>query len=302
MTYERDDALHQITQLQAENQQLKQLTDERNHLKSTCEHLLREIESLKISLQSSESIRKQQKELLAVFQRSQQLLDSSRHNSLPHFQHPPDDESISSSGGIGGIRGGDTSMYSRSAYIPSTPTISQPSMLLSSPAHGLSSPIPDHHQEKTPVSTKRMTRKKSTPSPPSSGGKATSIVGSQSTQRPKPTKPSFTPNATIGTPKFTTRSFAPSSDSDNSSKYSSSRMPGSTRSVVSLRTPPSQHSRPPLIPHSASSTHTPRSQSPVGTNKVKSRPQSAPPRPRGSFLHTFTTSPSSSLLHQNRRA
>lgn len=299
MTHERDDANYQITQLQTENQHLKQLNEDRNQLKATCEHLLREVESLKVSLQSSETIRKQQKELLAVFQRSQQLMDSSRHNSMPHLHYSADDGSISS--GNGG-----TSIHSRSSYITSTPTPTQPSILsmMSAPAHGLSSPAPDHHQEKTPTSMKKMTRKKSTPSPPTSGGK--SMTSSQVTPRNKPTKSSPTQNSTPRTPKFTTRSFAPSSDSDTSSRHSSSRystgVPGSgSRSMGTLRTPPSQPSRPPLVPHSASSTHThhiPSGQSPVGTNKVKSRPQSAPPtRPRGSFLHNYhssvTPSPSS---------
>jgi hypothetical protein len=280
---ERDDALYQLKQLQHENDHLKQLCEDRTHLKSTCEHLLQDVESLKISLQSSESIRKQQKELLLVLQRSQSLMDSSRHHSIPHLQS---DDTVSL--GSNGHHSHLSRPSLHGATSSTAPVVMSPPTLTSPPSSR------DRQHSSTP--SKRLTRKKTTSLTPSSSPPSTG--GPHSTPRHKPTS-----HSSRSAPRFT----APSSDSDTSSRYSATtprhiprHQTSSLARPSALQTPPpSVLSRPPLAPQqshfSPHSPHLAHRTSTPGTNKVKSRPQSAPPassapgstRPRGSFLSSF---------------
>ncbi len=229
---------------------------------------------MKISLQSSENIRKQQKELLVALQRAQNLIDSSRHNSIAQTHTSLDDLSTTPAS-----RPHSTSnphsqsspiLYSFPAPPPAAPYLLEPH-LGAYPSISTPSPQPA-----------KLTRKKSSPSTPT----AASSSSRQISQR---------------TPISNTHRQTPNSASTLNSR-SSGRHNLTPSSLHRQRESPSAVStRPPLPPSSSPfssshSRHIPTHTSPVGISKVRSRPQSAPPRSDRnlSLSHSFLTTPPSS--------
>lgn len=76
ITRERDDALFRLEHAQKTVEEMRQSVLETGRLKAVFEHLKQDHESLQISLDSSERIRKQQKELIHVLQRSHSVSDN----------------------------------------------------------------------------------------------------------------------------------------------------------------------------------------------------------------------------------
>lgn len=96
LTREKDDLHYKLEQLKRENEELKNSCQDLGRLKSLCEHLQQDNDSLKISLESSEKIRRQQKELIHLLQHSQAVVDSSNMSrqsmavgtpQRPHTKH-----------------------------------------------------------------------------------------------------------------------------------------------------------------------------------------------------------------------
>lgn len=82
VTHERDDMKYRYDQLKRETEEMKKAMSEFGRLRVLCENLKQDNESLKMSLESSEKIRKQQKELILMMQRSTQYsIENSSHAS-----------------------------------------------------------------------------------------------------------------------------------------------------------------------------------------------------------------------------
>jgi hypothetical protein len=78
---------------------MRKASSEIGRIKASYEHLKQDHESLRISLESSERIRKQQKELINLLQRSHSVADLSSvvsFNSISTNVTPIDNKSISS--------------------------------------------------------------------------------------------------------------------------------------------------------------------------------------------------------------
>ncbi|KAJ1431803.1 hypothetical protein B484DRAFT_448202 [Ochromonadaceae sp. CCMP2298] len=78
---ERDDAVYKLETVQSELQDLRRSLQEGARVKASYEHLRQDCESLKISLESSERIRRQQKELIALLQRSHSIASNGVSNA-----------------------------------------------------------------------------------------------------------------------------------------------------------------------------------------------------------------------------
>jgi hypothetical protein len=96
---ERDDALKKLEIANRDIDEMRKSSSEIGRIKALYEHLKQDHESLRISLESSERIRKQQKELISLLQRSQSVTDLSSvvsFNSISTNATPIENRSISS--------------------------------------------------------------------------------------------------------------------------------------------------------------------------------------------------------------
>ena len=73
---ERDDARMALEVAERQRDELRNVAQELSKLKVKYEHLKQDHDSLRISLDSSERIRKQQKDLIALLQRSSSVADN----------------------------------------------------------------------------------------------------------------------------------------------------------------------------------------------------------------------------------
>jgi hypothetical protein len=96
---ERDDALKKLEIANRDIDEMRKSSSEIGRIKALYEHLKQDHESLRISLESSERIRKQQKELISLLQRSQSVTDLSSvisFNSISTNATPIENRSLSS--------------------------------------------------------------------------------------------------------------------------------------------------------------------------------------------------------------
>jgi hypothetical protein len=128
-------------------------------------------------------------------------------------------------------------------------------------------PVPSTPSPSTHVS--RINRKKSSPQTNTS---TTSSSSHSSRQTPRQKTP-------LSTPRHTPSSTSPLNSRSSGRHNLSSSISSNHRPLH--RDSPSDFTRPPLPPSSSLSSqfhHVPNHSIPVGVNKVRSRPQSAPPR------------------------
>lgn len=96
---ERDEVIKKLDNANRDIDEMKKASSEIGRIKASYEHLKQDHESLRISLESSERIRKQQKELINLLQRSHSVADLSSvvsYNSISTNATPIDSKSISS--------------------------------------------------------------------------------------------------------------------------------------------------------------------------------------------------------------
>lgn len=96
---ERDELIKKLNNANRDIDEMRKASSEIGRVKASYEHLKQDHESLKISLESSERIRKQQKELINLLQRSHSVADLSSvvsFNSISTNVTPIDNKSISS--------------------------------------------------------------------------------------------------------------------------------------------------------------------------------------------------------------
>lgn len=95
---ERDEAKRRVEQLIAENEELKKGLPEFARIKAAHDSLKQDNDALRISLESSERIRNQQKELIIVLQKSNAMIGESSilsFNSMSSISHKPESAPVS---------------------------------------------------------------------------------------------------------------------------------------------------------------------------------------------------------------
>ena len=103
---QRDKSIEKVKDLQKENIQLRAKLHEMERYKEMCEALERERESLSLSLQSSERIRKQQKDLIKLLQENGGRVSGKGDSSMSMSMNMGVDDGLMSIGGGGGVGGG----------------------------------------------------------------------------------------------------------------------------------------------------------------------------------------------------
>ncbi|GMI02815.1 hypothetical protein TrVE_jg10629 [Triparma verrucosa] len=220
---QRDKSIEKVKDLQKENIQLRAKLHEMERYKEMCEALERERESLSLSLQSSERIRKQQKDLIKLLQENGGRVSGKGDSSMSMSMNMGVDDGLMSIGGGGGVGGGGESF----SFIDLGRDFSTSSFAVS----------------ESPSSAKRPPRKKSVMGGASSGRKKSLKPGGSVS-----ISPASSPKArerTLSAPNELTlepsRSRRPSTASTSSIKSSKSSNPSPKASArkLSLKGSPS---------------------------------------------------------------
>jgi regulator of replication initiation timing len=218
---ERDEAKRNLEQLTQENEELRKGLPEYARLKALYESLKQDHEAVKTSLESSERIRLQQKELIQILQRTNNIAgDSSIASvqSISSISQKGDNSSIQSLTAMIGSSQPSNSIFSGMPSMGEAPNwMHQSSAPTFTPSYGIGAPMSAPVTANTAMKARRAANEKGVVGSSSSSRKARVVVSSNNLTRKK--------SSHSGAKQKDSKSSTPATDANKKKKKASIKTP-----------------------------------------------------------------------------